>query len=68
MIRDREDVFFPEKLVKSFLGPKYGIEGVRKLLGIEERPIIGTIIKPKLGLKTSDHANLAYKAWVGGCD
>jgi len=29
---------------------------------------VGTIIKPKLGLKTLDHAKVAYEAWVGGCD
>ena len=62
------DVSFPSELVKSFKGPKYGIEGIRKLLGVYDRPLIGTIIKPKLGLKTSDHAKVAYEAWVGGCD
>jgi ribulose-bisphosphate carboxylase large chain len=29
---------------------------------------VGTIIKPKLGLTTVDHAKVAYEAWVGGCD
>ncbi len=29
---------------------------------------MGTIIKPKLGLETKDHAQVAYQAWVGGCD
>jgi len=29
---------------------------------------LGTIIKPKLGLKTKDHAKVAYDAWIGGCD
>ena len=31
-------------------------------------PFIGTIVKPKLGLKTKDHAKVAYDAWLGGCD
>ncbi len=62
------DISFPSELVKSFKGPKYGIEGIRKLLDVYDRPLIGTIIKPKLGLKTSDHAKVAYEAWVGGCD
>ena len=62
------DIRLPRKLVKSFRGPKYGIEGVRGLLGVEDRPLVGTIIKPKLGLKTRDHAEVAYKAWFGGCD
>jgi len=62
------DVYFPLKLIKSFKGPKFGIEGVRKLLKVYDRPLVGTIIKPKLGLKTVDHAKVAYEAWVGGCD
>lgn len=62
------EVMFPEKLVRSFKGPKYGVEGIRKLLKIYDRPLVGTIIKPKLGLKTPDHARVAYEAWIGGCD
>jgi ribulose-bisphosphate carboxylase large chain len=62
------DVELPAELVKSFTGPKFGIVGVRELLGVFERPMVGTIIKPKLGLKTADHARVAYEAWAGGCD
>lgn len=63
-----DDISFPKGLVGSFKGPRYGVEGIRKLLKVYGRPLVGTIIKPKLGLKTSDHAKVAYKAWVGGCD
>jgi ribulose-bisphosphate carboxylase large chain len=62
------DIELSEQLVKSFKGPKYGIEGIRRILRVRERPLVGTIIKPKLGLKTVDHAKVAYDAWVGGCD
>jgi len=61
-------VHFPSQIVGSFKGPKFGISGVRKTLGVMDRPLVGTIIKPKLGLKTKDHAKVAYNAWVGGCD
>lgn len=30
--------------------------------------MIGTIVKPKIGLNAKDHAQVAYKAWLGGCD
>jgi ribulose-bisphosphate carboxylase large chain len=62
------DIELPTKLVKGFKGPRFGIEGIRKLLKVPERPLVGTIIKPKLGLKTVDHAKVAYDAWAGGCD
>lgn len=62
------DINFPSRITESFKGPKFGIEGVRNLLKIYERPLVGTIIKPKLGLKTQDHAKVAYDSWIGGCD
>jgi ribulose-bisphosphate carboxylase large chain len=62
------DIQLPKELVHSFKGPKYGITGIRTLLNINGRPLVGTIIKPKLGLKTVDHAKVAYDAWLGGCD
>ena len=62
------DIHLPEALVRSFRGPRYGTEGVRRLLRVSERPLVGTIIKPSFGLRTEDHARVAYDAWVGGCD
>jgi ribulose-bisphosphate carboxylase large chain len=62
------DIDFPSKLLRSFKGPKFGIEGIRRLLKVYDRPLVGTIIKPKLGLKTADHAKVAYEGWIGGCD
>jgi len=62
------DIHLTEPLVRSFKGPKFGIEGVRRLLRVIRRPLVGTIIKPKLGLRTEQHALVAYEAWRGGCD
>jgi len=63
-----EDIKIPKQILNSFQGPKYGISGIRKMLNIKKRPLIGTIIKPKLGLKTKDHARVAFESWKGGCD
>ncbi|HPD81880.1 MAG TPA: type III ribulose-bisphosphate carboxylase [Candidatus Pacearchaeota archaeon] len=63
-----EDLRIPEKMLKSFKGPKYGIPGLRKLMKIPKRPLMGTIIKPKVGLDEKNHARVAYEAWIGGCD
>ena len=63
-----EDVNIPEKMLKSFKGPQYGIQGVRKYLKVYNRPLVGTIVKPKVGLTSAQHAQVAYNAWIGGCD
>ncbi len=63
-----EDISIPPKILRGFKGPKYGIRGIRKMLKIKRRPLLGTIIKPKLGLRTRDHAEVAYYSWLGGCD
>jgi len=62
------DIHLPEKMIKSFKGPMYGIPGIRKLLNVKKRPLVGTIIKPKLGLTEAEHARVAFNAWFGGCD
>lgn len=62
------DIQMPKNLLDSFKGPAFGIEGIRKLLKVPCRPLVGTIVKPKLGLNTKDHAKVAYEAWLGGCD
>ena len=62
------DIEFPQKYLNAFSGPAYGIEGVRRILIIDQRPIIGSIIKPKLGLTARQHAKLAYDIWMNGID
>lgn len=61
------DVEFSRDIV-PFKGPKFGIEGVRKLAGTVDRPHVGTIIKPKVGLNPKDTAAVAYEAAIGGVD
>jgi len=63
-----EDLSLSTKYINSFQGPYYGISGVRKLMNIYKRPLIGSIIKPKVGLNSKQHARLAYDVWVNGID
>lgn len=63
-----EDVSFPKSILRSFSGPKFGIEGIRKMMKVNNRPLLGTIIKPKIGLNTQHHSQSAYESWIGGCD
>ena len=64
------DVRFPEKMVKAFPGPRYGIEGVRDLLEHDDNqrklPILGTVPKPKVGRTAEEQAVLARRLWTAG--
>lgn len=63
-----EDVHWPYEIVKSFRGPKIGLKEIRKITGIGGRCLVGTIVKPKIGLNSKEHAKVCYNAWVGGLD
>jgi len=62
------DLEFPDKYINSYQGPKYGLAGVRKILNIYHRPLIGAIMKPKVGLDSTLNAKLADEMWHGGVD
>ena len=61
------DVEFTDELV-LFPGPTFGISGIRRMIGTTDRPHVGTIIKPKVGLTPADTAMVAYEAALGGVD
>ncbi|MBD3341526.1 MAG: ribulose 1,5-bisphosphate carboxylase [Candidatus Lokiarchaeota archaeon] len=62
------DLAFPKDYLKEFKGPKFGIDGLRKLLNVPERPLLNNMIKPCTGHTCDVGADLLYKAAVGGCD
>jgi ribulose-bisphosphate carboxylase large chain len=62
------DISFPKEILKAYKGPKFGIDGIRKLTNINKRPLLGTIVKPKVGLNEIEHANVCSQAWKGGLD
>ncbi|MFQ5887718.1 MAG: RuBisCO large subunit C-terminal-like domain-containing protein, partial [Candidatus Hydrothermarchaeales archaeon] len=62
------DVDFPKEFVRQFNGPSFGISGVRKLIGTKDRPHLGTIVKPKIGLSPDSFADVCYEAAMGGVD
>jgi 3-oxoisoapionate-4-phosphate decarboxylase len=52
------DMKLPFEFGGAWPGPQYGVGGSRRLTGVETRPIIGTIIKPALGLLPQETADL----------
>lgn len=52
------DIDMPVDYAKRFSGPKFGIQGTRRITGVHGRPIIGTIIKPSIGLSPQQTAEI----------
>ena len=48
----------PKAFSKDHPGPQFGIDGSRELTGVRGRPIIGSIVKPALGLRPPETAEL----------
>jgi len=63
-----EDIHFPKVFLKDFPGPKFGIEGIRKLTGITDprRPLLGAIIKPNLGNTPERTAEICKEMALNG--
>ncbi len=61
------ELSLPEQLVNRFSGPRYGIAGLRSLLGVFNRPLAATALKP-LGSDPARLAALAEAFARGGGD
>ena len=62
------DIEVPTSFAGHFDGPKFGIEGCRKLTDVYDRPLIGTIIKPSIGLSPQQTADLVKTLAEAGID
>jgi ribulose-bisphosphate carboxylase large chain len=62
------DIELPPSFGRQYSGPSFGIEGCRKLTGVNGRPLIGTIIKPSIGLSTEQTAGMVKTLAEAGID
>jgi 2,3-diketo-5-methylthiopentyl-1-phosphate enolase len=62
------DCAFPKKYVAQFTGPKFGVQGLRDLLEVPDRPLVNAMIKPNIGWTPDEGAELFYQAAKGGVD
>lgn len=62
------DIDFPGSFAEHFKGPRYGIKGCRKATRVFDRPLIGTIIKPSIGLTPVQTADLVRTLAIAGID
>jgi ribulose-bisphosphate carboxylase large chain len=58
----------PPSFARAYPGPAFGIEGTRRLSGVEHGPLIGTIIKPSVGLSPDETAQQVRELVAGGID
>lgn len=62
------DIELPQAFAEVYPGPQFGIEGTRELAGVYDRPIIGTIVKPSVGLSPEETADLVKTLAEAGLD
>lgn len=58
----------PPAFTKAQPGPGFGVAGTRDLTGVQGRPIVGTIIKPSVGLSPAETAALVRELCDAGID
>jgi ribulose-bisphosphate carboxylase large chain len=62
------DIHFPDSFLAQFDGPQFGIQGIRDLLQVHDRPIFFGVIKPNIGLPPEAFSDAGYRGWIGGLD
>lgn len=61
------DISYPRTWLAEQPGPRFGVTGLRALLGGVQGPLLASALKP-VGLTTEDLAALAYELAAGGAD
>ena len=63
-----ESLQLPASYRRRFELPRQGIEGTRRLAGVQGRPLVGTIIKPNVGLSAEETGELVGRLCAAGVD
>jgi ribulose-bisphosphate carboxylase large chain len=62
------DLHLPPAFASAYRGPKFGVAGTRRLAGVADLPLIGTIIKPSIGFSAAETAGLVRTLCEAGID
>ncbi|MBL8170978.1 MAG: ribulose-bisphosphate carboxylase large subunit family protein [Acidobacteria bacterium] len=62
------DLELPRAFADRYPGPQFGVAGTRRLTSVEGRPVIGTIIKPSVGLTPEQTTELVKTLIEAGLD
>lgn len=60
-------VDFGKDFISHFKGPKFGVKGIRNILNVHKRPLLGAVLKP-MGKPVEKLAEMVYKFALGGID
>ncbi|MEM0015299.1 MAG: type III ribulose-bisphosphate carboxylase [Zestosphaera sp.] len=63
-----EDIYMPRDFLKNFKGPVKGVGGVRDIYRVYDRPILGTVPKPKVGYTPEELEVISFEILAGGMD
>ncbi|OGI20755.1 MAG: hypothetical protein A3B68_09470 [Candidatus Melainabacteria bacterium RIFCSPHIGHO2_02_FULL_34_12] len=63
-----EDIEFNSAYLQLFKGPRYGIKGIRDILGKKDKPLLMSIFKPCLGLTSGELATMFSMQAEAGID
>lgn len=58
----------PDSWSERMPGPQFGVEGTRWLSGVTKGPLVGTIIKPSVGMTPSETADMVRELCLAGID
>ena len=60
------NIDFPKSVHDKFLGPKFGIKGIREFTGVKDKPLLGAIVKPKTGITPQTLLKMVQELVEGG--
>ena len=62
------DLKLPDDFRRAYPGPQFGVAGTRRLAAVHKTPLIGTIIKPSVGMNPEETAAMVAQLVDGGID
>jgi len=62
------DLDLPETFTNAFKGPKFGLDGIRTLVGAPDRPLLIVMMKPAIGMTPRESAEVFHQVALGGAD
>jgi len=62
------DIELPDEFAAAYPGPAFGIAGTRTLAGVDTGPLVGTIIKPSVGLSADGTTEFVDQLCAAGVD